>query len=412
MRYLITLVSAALLFGCGTPDASTNSEAFQAAKDSLSAALNTIHAEGVINGFAVGIVDEEGTIFTEGFGYADVANQVPYTASTVQNIASVSKTLIGIAMLKAQELGHLFVDDPVSKYLDFPVVNPHFPDQEITLRQLATHTSSILDGDIYGEKSYLFLEEIDSSTAKTMEIPREFNSPQEDTPMGPFLEKLLSPNGEWYSPDIFLQKPPGKLFEYTNIGATLAAYALERATGVPYDEFTKQHILIPLGMSDSGWSTEDIDATKHSTLYARGDVEFPGYRLITYPDGGLITSSGDLCKYLVELIRGYSGSGTLLRQESYAELFRKQLSDDNFTERDAESVYNDEYDFGLFIGFSAKGYAGHTGGDPGVSSFMFFNEESKTGRLLIINTDLIHQEGVDQFFSIWETLEEFQPRLK
>ena len=95
-----------------------------ASEDSLSAALTAIHAEGVINGFAVGIVDEEGIIYSEGFGYAEVSEQVPYTANTVQNIASVSKTLIGIALLKAQELGHLSVDDPVSKHIDFPVVNP------------------------------------------------------------------------------------------------------------------------------------------------------------------------------------------------------------------------------------------------------------------------------------------------
>ncbi|MTB52062.1 serine hydrolase [Lewinella sp. W8] len=410
MRFFLPLMAITLLFSCGSPNTPHQEDATQRAKDSLSAALRTIHAEGIINGFAVGVVDQEGIIYTEGFGYADVEKQLPYTAATVQNIASISKTLIGISLLKAQELGHLSVDDPVSKHLDFPVVNPHFPDQEITLRHLATHTSSIMDGDVYDEQSYLLLTEVDSTGTKKMEIPEEFNSPRE-APMGNFLEKVLSPAGSWYSPDNFMQQPPGQLFEYTNIGATLAAYVIERASGVPYDEFTTRHILRPLGMTGSGWAYEAV-GENHSILYAEGDTKLPPYRLITYPDGGLRTSSEDLSKYLKELIRGYAGSGTLLSQESYREFFRKQLSEENFTERNADHPYNDEYDFGLFIGFSAKGYAGHTGGDPGVSSLMFFHEERKVGRLLIINTDLRSEEGVKQFINIWETLEGYEARLK
>ena len=350
-------------------------------------------------------------LYQNGFGVSDISNDAPYSENTLQNIASVSKTLIGIALLKAQEMGKLNLDDPISKFLTFDVKNPDFPDQAITIRHLATHTSSITDGDIYGEKSYILKSPRDSIQSDSIRIPEEFNPPSDHTSMQVFLESLLSEKGKWYSQEVFLNETPGQLFEYTNLGATLAALVLEAATGEKYSEFTKKHILEPLKMESSGWYFDEIDFSRHTKLYASKTEQIPFYSLITYPDGGLITSISDLSKYLVELIRGYSGNGTLLTEASYSELYKLQLGDENFEERDAESPYNDEYNFGIFIGFSAQDYVGHTGGDPGVSSFMFFNTKNKIGRILLINTDLTSDEGVQQFFSIWDKLEEYQQKL-
>jgi len=55
------------------------------------------------------------------------------------------------------------------------------------------------------------------------------------------------------------------------------------------------------------------------------------------------------------------------------------LTDKHFKEIN-ESVYNDEYNMGVFVGISAKGQVGHTGGDPGVATHMFFNSETKIGK--------------------------------
>ncbi|MEM8909883.1 MAG: serine hydrolase domain-containing protein [Bacteroidota bacterium] len=223
---------------------------------------------------------------------------------------------------------------------------------------------------------------------------------------------MLDEKGKWYSKSVYLNEPPGKTFEYTNVGATLAAHIIEVATGEAYHDFTTKHILTPLGMNNSGWSFDKVDFSQHTKLYATEQAQIPFYSLITYPDGGLITSIDDLSQYLVELIRGYAGKGTLLTPSSYQEIFKPQLSETHFKERDNDRPYDDEYNAGIFMGFTPNGHIGHTGGDPGVSTFMFFNPELKIGRILMINTNLINDKGVQQYFSIWDKLEEYQLQLQ
>lgn len=199
------------------------------------------------------------------------------------------------------------------------------------------------------------------------------------------------------------------MFEYSNIAAGLAAFVLENATGEPFNEFTKKHILEPLEMSDSGWFFNEVNFSNHSKLYSDKETELAFYQLVNYPDGGLITSSNDLGKYLAELISGYSGHGKILTNESYKKLFKPYLGDENFKTRN-ESVYKDEYNMGVFMGISGKGHIGHTGGDPGVVTHMFFNTKTKIGKILIVNTD-IENEGVQEFIDLWNTLAAFENKF-
>ena len=377
--------------------------------DSLEVNLNRLYGLGFFKGFGVAIVNEEGTLFEMGLGLASSNPERLYTSRTIQNIASISKTLIGISLLKAHELGALKLDDPVNKFLPFEVINPHFPDENITIRHLATHTSSITDTKYYDDKSYVMEEE--STIVDDSGGMESFNSPSTKTTFKVFLEKLLSRDGEWYEQEGFLNQPPGKRFEYSNVGATLAALVLEEATGTSYDEFTNQHILQPLGIRSSGWSYQSVDNERHSTLYSTPSSALPKYSLITYPDGGFRTSAHDLAKYLTELINGQSGRGKLLTQASYDELFKPQLDSTHFEERDAEFSYNDEYNSGIFMGISGTGNIGHTGGDPGVSSLMFFDPKTKIGRYLVVNTSINSEEGARQFFEIMELLGKFGNQL-
>jgi hypothetical protein len=116
-----------------------------------------------------------------------------------------------------------------------------------------------------------------------------------------------------------------------------------------------------------------------------------------------------LGRYLSELISGYTGNGGLLNTESYAELFIPNLNNENHKDRN-ESTYNDEYNMGIFMGMSAKGQIGHTGGDPAVTTLMFFNTETKVGKLLICNTAL-SKDGLEALKDIFKTLASYETKL-
>jgi len=369
-------------------------------KDSLTTKIDSLFTSSAIVGLSAVILKNDTVLYTHSVGYADVANNKPYTQQTIQNIGSISKTFIGLALLKAQELGKLKLDDPANKYLPFKVANSKFLKTPITIRQLATHTSSINDTDWYG-KSYVMLEKEHPKSTTVLDY---FSSPESDMPMADYLKKVLTPKGEWYEPEIFGDYAPGKKSEYSNIASTLAALVIEGATGKPFTDFTKEHILKPLEMTASGWNNTAIDISKRSKNYMHKDTLIADYKLITYPDGGMITSTDNLSSYLIELMKGYQGNGTLLTKENYQELFKKQLNASQLGE-EAES------NTGIFIDFSKYGI-GHNGGDPGVLTFMYFNPETSIGKILFINTDYdTNQEVLKSFFRIWKTLEAYEHKL-
>lgn len=131
--------------------------------DSLTTQLEGIEAKSIIPGFAVAIVDSNAVIYKKGFGFSNLNNHTPLTPQTVNFIASISKTFIGLSVMKLVELGKLDLDEKVNDILPFKVVNPHFPEIPITVRQLVTHTAGLMDDfdpEEVGEADIFLLEEL------------------------------------------------------------------------------------------------------------------------------------------------------------------------------------------------------------------------------------------------------------
>lgn len=363
-------------------------------KDSLTNELNKIYDRNQFKGFSVAIVNEDKILYQKGFGYADIKSKKAYSEKTIQPIASISKVLIGISLLKAQEMNKLNLDDPINKYLPFEIANPNFPNIPITIRQLATHTSSIQDKDFYWYHSYI-LKNVVNKNSTNDSIPFYFKEQKNAIDLADFLQKRFEKSGEWYNSDIYLNKKPNEVYEYSNIGSALCAYVIELATETPYNDFTRQNILKPLDMKSSGWFFNEVNFDNYATIYSNSKI-IPPYSLITYPDGGFITSSEDLAKLLTEFIKGYNGKGTLLNENSYKEIFKSQVKDIPKDE-DVEKI-------GIFIEFGEEGI-GHSGGDPGINSLMFFNPKTNIGRILMTNTDSSKDELGNDFWEIWNTME-------
>jgi CubicO group peptidase (beta-lactamase class C family) len=373
--------------------------------DSLNKNLKSAFDKGAIIGFSVSVVDDEGLIYENGFGYTDIELTKKYTPNTTQNIASISKTFIGVSLLKAQELGKLDLNEPINKYLPFKIINPNYPDKPILIKHLAYHTSSIIDIDKIYSKSYVLKK---SEHDENEDVYEWFSMPEKKISLIEFLENSLTKNGKWYTEEIFANTEPGKVREYSNIASALCALIIELATQQDYQSFTKEYILKPLKMTSSGWSSKDIDSTKRSRLFVNKEKLIAEYSLITYPDGGFITSNRDLGLFLTELMKGYKGKGTLLNKDSYAKLFERQRSPNKETE--------DEY--GIFIYFSKEfvkvkdNIIGHNGSDPGVMTAMYFNPKSETGKILLINTDSNSDDNFwPEVVSIWNSLIKYETEL-
>lgn len=369
--------------------------------DSLTAKLNKIQELGFLPGFAVAIVSEKGVHYQKGFGYSDIESKKPFTPNSLQNIGSISKTFTGIALMKLIEEKKLTLDTPINDILPLKIHNPYYPKMPITIRHLVTHTATFNDPFDY-ERTYLFSEKIDLPEKR---IPKELrkyialyntNTPM---PVEQFIESMMHPFGQYYRKRNFLKKKPGSTYEYSNMGAAVAGYIVELVTGKDYTEYTREIILSPLQMNQSGWFHNEVDMDNFVSLYLSNNEKIPPYSLITYADGGLITSVHDLSLFFSEMIKGYEDGGArILSDASF-----KTMMDPLFISKERSS--------GVFWAINGKGEYGHSGGDPGIMTYMIFDPETGLGRIVFTNKFDDEGNGINQVVYIWKTLEEFMPEI-
>jgi len=290
--------------------------------------LEALMQEGRTPGLAVSVLVDGQVVRTESLGWADIDDQQPMRASSVLNIASVSKLVTSTAVLQLVETGAIELDADVSRYLPFSLRHPA-GDEPITVRQLLTHTSGINDGPSYGA-SYAC-----GDPAVSLED---------------WLRGYLLPDGTYYSTDNFLDSKPGTAFEYSNVGYGLLGLIAEQVSGVDFAELTRQRIFAPLGMTSTGWFLSSIDVDRHATPYwiphegaepdpdelalltkVPGDdgdpVPFCLYSFFNYPDGLVRTTIEDLARFVRATLPGAASPEPLLAETTREQIFRNQTAD-------------------------------------------------------------------------------------
>lgn len=190
-----------------------------------------------LSGLVVVVADRHGIVRSKAFGAATIDPPRPLTPDTPLRVASISKAVVAIAVMRLVEAGRLDLDSDVSRWLGWSLRNPAFPDVPVTLRQLLSHTSGFIDGDGY------------------------------NFPLGAVLKDSL--DGRW-SPS-----PPGGRFAYANLNYGLIATVMEAATGERFDRLMTRLVLKPLHL-DAGynWSgASDAAIRKAAVLYRTGRDE-------------------------------------------------------------------------------------------------------------------------------------------
>ena len=363
--------------------------------DSLNYALDKIAKKEILPGFAIAVFSADSIYFMKGYGYSDLDHKKLYTKNTIQSIASISKTLIGVTLMNAVENNLIQLDEEINNILPYQVTNPRQENVPITIRQLATHTSSISDDGNY-DKAYIFSEQLQLNQFPEAwaEHIKNYNS-NKDMSMAEFLTKTFT---EWQTEENFKFEKPGSNYDYSNIGAALLAHCIEIRTGKDYRELTEDLILKPLNMNNSGWQISALDKKNQIAYYNELYNLMPNYEVITYPDGGLYTTVSDLTKYMQDIMQGQKGQGKILEKNSYSTMVENQTPDlDNAV--------------GIIWDLDIDCCIGHGGNDFGTATLAYYDPKSEIGKILFTNITTETEALSDEFYGIFNTMFQYDSMI-
>jgi len=183
--------------------------------------------------------DRRGEIAVQTAGFADIGAGRKVTADDPVRIASISKLVAAIGVMRLVERHKLDLDADVSGLLGYTLRNPAFPDTPITLRLLLSHRSSLTDGVDY-------VLPLDADIRTVLQDPKVWDS----------------------------QHAPGSFFRYTNLNFPVVASIMERATGERFDRLMHDLVLAPLKLDACYNFTTCSDAAVRRIVvqYRKGQV--------------------------------------------------------------------------------------------------------------------------------------------
>lgn len=363
----------------------------------LTKELSEKYKKSSLTGFAVAVISADSILYKEAFGYENIKTKSSFSLEKRFYVASISKTFIGISLMKLVEEGRLKLATPINSILPFKVVNPNHKNLEITIEQLARHTSSIVNGDYeknawYLDNEFMLTKKEVGKMAYNSFKTWEKNSKIE---LGDFLKESLSCEGKLYSKKYFSKKKPGEQYEYTNLGAALAAYIIELKTGVQFDKYVEGFVTNEMNFKRGVWR-QNVPHNKLPTSYFQTKIESPVHHPSLYPTGGMILSCNELTLYLKEMINGYNGNSKILKPDS----FKKMMS--------TSDTKNNKG--GIFWELNAN-KVGHNGGNYGVTCFMSFDKTTGIGKVFMSNISPYKEELLEQMIAVWKKLDEYETKI-
>lgn len=318
-------------------------------------------------GLSAALVRDGDIVWSRGFGLRDLEQGQPATPRTVYGIASMTKSFTCLAIMQLVEQGRLSVDDLLSDYVDVRLQADGDP---VRLWHLMSHTSglpalgyaeNIIRGHVGGADNWL--------------------------PIGNDADGLTFLDGahEWAI------ARPGERWLYFNEGYMLLGLVIERVSGTPYPDYVRQHILEPLGMADSTFSRETLQAGDDvATPYVNAD---DGERVATrnmfgpiLADGGLFSTVEDLARYLAMMLDGGQLDGTRVASEaSIAALTESRINPPY--ENSAFGPYGYGYGWELYPDFLGRRVVLHGGSLGYATSNMAYLPEEGIGVAVATNSE-------------------------
>jgi CubicO group peptidase (beta-lactamase class C family) len=244
---------------------------------------------GDIAGAVVAVV-KDGQIVTErGYGYADVAKRTPVDPKlTLFRPGSVSKLFTWTAVMQQVEQGKIDLDADVNQYLDFKI--PAREGKPVTMRELMQHVAG------FEEQAKGIMSE---------------------DPKSPGFEALLK---QWVPERVFA---PDTTPAYSNYGASLAGYIVQRVSGEPFDDYIDKHIFAPLDMKYSTFR-QPLPANLEplmSKCYSLASEPPKGFEIVgPAPAGALASPAEDMAHFMIAHLQNGEYHGNRILKAETAEM--------------------------------------------------------------------------------------------
>lgn len=305
------------------------------------------------------------------FGKMSIEKNELVDENTIFRIASISKIVVAMAVMKLIEENKASLDDDISNILGFKIRNPQFINTPITIKMLMLHTSSITDGyydnDIRGYNGV-------NVTTKNVS-----------------LQDLLIPNhSEYYTEKTYSNYEPGTNFIYSNFNTGILSCIVEALSGVTFTKYVETNFFKPLKIDASFKANQIKNQDKIASLYykknnefllARDNVSFVNNTYPTFdlkqnyrgPAGGLFISLKDLSKMMIALMNDGKYKNIQLLQKETVDLMLQMHYLGSNQDYSAKGLQMRHLEINNFV------LKGHTGNAYGLRSLLFFNKEENIG---------------------------------
>jgi len=319
-RLILSLVVVELIGSAGglradAPLAAPESVGFSA--DGLKAFQKTMRAlvdDGKLAGVTTLVARHGKVVYLDAYGVQDLATKKPVASNTIFRLASMTKPIVGVAMMMLWEQGKWTLDDPVSKHIpEFAGLKVATPNGEVpqtkpmTMGQLMSHTAGF---------------DVNAGYTKV-------NIPDVNEPLQAMIDKLAKmplaaqPGTDWrYGPSVNIQ-----------------GYIVEKLSGQPLDVFLRTRIFEPLGMKDTGFWLDKSKVDRVTSIFTYG----PDKRLISATaaqgqrgdpsskpvflsgSGGLLSTIDDYFRFAQMVLNGGEANGKRFLKASTVQLMRTNV---------------------------------------------------------------------------------------
>jgi len=321
---------------------------------------------GRIPSMAVVLVSGERIVWTRSAGLANVRVKTPAASDTVYLIASTFKTMSATALLQQMEQGKFKLDDRVNDYLSEMKIEGENKRYPVTFRNLLTHTSG---------------------------LPTDFgrHAVWEDQASLSLVDYLRG--------RLRLSRRPGTRVLYSNIAFTLVAHLVEKFSGVPFKEYMRKNVFVPVEMRDTAFEPRADMAERLAIPYMpvrrRGGVFRPvdWVKADAWPAGVVYGTAIDQARWLMANLNGgvYKGR-RLLSEATFREMMKRQF--DRFAGPINGGWLNETSGYGLAWWISTlngETIVAHSGSVNGYTAFLAGNLNRKTGVAILTNGNKSHR---------------------